>query len=148
MRLRTSWLPIILLALAGCGGDDGIELMKGPFLLVDRDSLGFDTENGSGTYVGTITRNSLYLENRGDQALEITAITKGGQNPGAFTLFLPEGFSETSPIRLQSLERAFVQVEFAPTQAREYAATLTIQSNAANAATKEIPMSGKGFPPP
>ena len=146
MRLKTLWTPIILLALAGCGGGDEIELQKGPFLFPDRTKLQFDTEFGSGTYVGASTFNTLMIENRGDEPLEITSITKTG--PSAFIVTLPEGLTDSTPLRLESLKRTYVQVQFKPTEARDYTGLLSIKSNSADAAEKKVELIAKGVPAP
>src|SRR5688572_22631002 len=99
MRLRTLVVPIILLAVAACGEGDDIKLEKGPFLLNDRNELLFDTEFGSGTYVGATTFNTLSLENRGDEPLTITEVTKSGS--GAFTVRLPAQLAEKQPLTLE-----------------------------------------------
>lgn len=146
MRLRTLVFPIILLAMAGCGEGDGYELEQGPSLYNDRNELLFDTEFGSGTYVGASTFNTLILENRGDEPLEITEVTKTG--PGVFTVRLPEGLAEGKALRLESRQKAFIEVQFKPTQATTYEGKLTIKSNAKNAPAKDIRLFGKGVPPP
>jgi hypothetical protein len=124
MRLRTLLFPIITLALAGCGGDDDVKLEKGPFLFVDRESLGFDQEFGSGTYLGRSTFNTLYIENRGDEPLELTE----------------------EPVRIESRKRAYIEVQFTPTEARVYRGKFTLKSNAANAPLRDIALSGCGIP--
>jgi hypothetical protein len=146
MRLKTLVVPIILLAVAACGEGDDIKLEKGPFLLNDRNELLFDTEFGSGTFVGATTFNTLSLENRGDEPLTITEITKSG--PGAFTVRLPEQLAAGEPLTLESRKTTFIEVQFKPPEARTYEGKLTITSNAANAATKEIRLFGKGVTPP
>lgn len=145
MRLKTLVAPIILLALAACGEGDDIKLEKGPFLLNDRNELLFDTEFGSGTYVGATTFNTLSLENRGDEPLTITGITKTG--PGVFVMRLPQEL-EAGSLTLQSRKTTFIEVQFKPTSATTYEGKLTITSNAANAATKDIRLFGKGVTPP
>ena len=145
MRLRHLCFPIILLTLAGCGGDD-VKLEKGPFLFVDRESMGFDQEFGSGTYVGASTFNTLILENRGDKPLEITEVVKTG--PAEFILTPPEGLAPGSPIRLESLKRAYVQVQFKPTQAKDYTGKLTIKSNSKDGTEKVVDLVAKGVTPP
>ncbi len=146
MRLKTLVFPIILLALAACGEGDDIKLEKGPFLLNDRNELLFDTEFGSGTYVGATTFNTLSLENRGDAPLTISGVTKSGS--GVFTVRLPEQLSGGGALTLESRKSAFIEVQFKPTQATSYEGKLTITSNAANAPTKEIRLFGKGVTPP
>jgi hypothetical protein len=147
MRRRTLWLPIILLALAGCGGgEEDIELEKGPYLKVDRDSLGFGQEFGSGTYVGTTGFNSLYIENSGDEPLDITKVTKSGS--GAFSMRLPTELAEGKTLRLESRKHTFIEVQFKPGEAKVYEGKLVIESNAANGAMKEVLLSGRGVTPP
>jgi hypothetical protein len=145
MRLKTLWFPIILLALAGCGEGDEIQLEKGPFLFNDRTQLMFDTEFGSGTYVGASTFNTLLLENRGDEPLEITEVIKTG--PAEFIVTPPEGLTATTPVRLESRKRAYVQVQFKPSQAKEYTGKLTLRSNSKDGSEKVVELIAKGVAP-
>lgn len=144
MRLRTPWLPIIMLALAGCGNEVP-DIPEAPQLFTDRDAMEFNTEFRSGTFIGQTTFNSLILENRGQQALEITGITLTG--PAVFTLKLPEGFTPGTPLTLDTYDRAFVEVAFKPTDDVEYTGTLTIQSNAGNTPQKLVQLKGEGITP-
>jgi len=146
MRLKTLVFPIILLAMAACGGEDEIPLEKGPFLLNDRNELLFDTEFGSGTYVGASTFNALLLENRGDAPLEITKIEQSGSS--TFEVTLPPALEEGMTLKLESRKTALIQVKFTPPQVRTYEGKLTITSNAANAPAKEIKLFGEGKTPP
>ncbi len=144
MRLSTLWTPIILLTLAGCGeGEDEIELEKGPFLQVDRDSLGFNLEFGSGTLINTTGFNSLYIENRGDAPLELTKVTRSGA--GEFSMKLPAELAEGRPLRLESLKRTFIEVQFKPQARRLYQGMLRIESNAGNVPMKDIALFGCGL---
>ena len=146
MRLRNLWFPIILLALAGCGGGDDVKLEKGPFLFVDRDSLGFDQEFGSGTYIGTSPLNALYVSNRGDQPLEISEVVNA--MPAEFTLQLPDALAQGQTLTLQSREVATFQVQFKPTKEQVYSGKFTLRSTALNTPQKDISVSGKGVKPP
>jgi hypothetical protein len=146
MRLKTLMVPIILLAVAACGEGDDIKLEKGPFLLNDRNELLFDTEFGSGTFVGASTFNTLSLENRGDEPLEITKVAQSGSDN--FRVTLPTELAAGQPLKLESRKTAFIQVQFTPPAARTYEGKLTITSNAANTPSKEIRLFGKGITPP
>lgn len=145
MRLKTLWFPIILLALAGCGGEDEIPLEKGPFLFADRTKLLFDTEFGSGTFVGTSTFNTLMIENRGDKPLELTAVTRTGASQ--FIVTPPEGLTASTPVVLESRKRAYVQVQFKPSEAKAYTGSLTIKSNSTTGEDTVVGMEGKGINP-
>ncbi|WP_426749324.1 hypothetical protein [Myxococcus sp. Y35] len=143
MHLRTRWLPIIFFALAGCGNET--ELPQAPTLFVDREALTFNREFERGTYVGQTAFNSLAIQNRGLDPLDITAITLSA--PREFTLQFPEGFSPGTPLRLETYDRAFLEVAFRPTDDTEYSGTLTIESNAGNGAQKVITLNGLGVAP-
>ena len=147
MRLRTLWLlPLIFVALVGCGNEDDVELSDEPQLFVDRNVLQFDTEYGSGTYLGTTTYNTLIIENRGLKELQITQVAKDG--PGQFTLRLPQDLLDGKPLRLQSREQAFIEVAFKPTEARQYDGTLVIRSNDPKVDLKQVTLTAKGVPQP
>jgi hypothetical protein len=146
MRLRALWSPIILLTLAGCGEGDDVQIEKGPFISVNRESLEFSQEFYAGTYVGASSFDSLYIENRGDEPLSITEIAKSGS--GAFTITLPEELAQGKPLQLDTLEKAFLQAQFRPGEPREYTGMLTIKSNARNMAEKQITLKAKGVNPP
>ncbi|NOJ79342.1 hypothetical protein HNV28_13495 [Myxococcus xanthus] len=143
MRLRTRWLPIIFFALAGCGEET--ELPQVPTLFIDRAALTFNREFNHGTYVGQTAYNSLAIQNRGLEPLDITAITLSA--PSVFTLQLPEGFTPGTPLRLETYDRAYLTVAFLPADDVEYNGTITIESNAANAAQQVITLNGLGVAP-
>ncbi|QSQ19900.1 hypothetical protein JY651_32065 [Pyxidicoccus parkwayensis] len=143
MQLRTRWLPIFFFALAGCGNET--EIPKEPTLFTDRDEMAFNREFGSGTYVGQTGYNSLVFENRGEGTLQVTDITMSA--PSQFKLVLPEGFTPGTPLSLETYKRAFVTVEFRPTDNVAYTGTLTIKSNAANSPEKVITLNGLGVDP-
>ncbi len=144
MRLRTLWIPITLLSLAGCG-EDGVELEKGPFLRVDRPKLGFGLEFNSGTLIETTGFNSLVLENRGDKPLSITKISETGDSANVFTVLPPPELTSEKPLELESLKRTFVEVRFKPVNKAKYEAKLVIESNAENAPRQEIELVGCGL---
>ncbi len=104
-------------------------------LITDRDSLGFGGEFGSGAYVGTSVANTLIVTNEGLEPLTLTGVDVDGS---AFLL------GDVSALTLETYDRAFIQVLFEPDAAGEFEGLLTLQSNAENFPTKEIPLSGRG----
>ncbi|MFL5343795.1 MAG: hypothetical protein ACJ8AT_03340 [Hyalangium sp.] len=152
MRLRHLWFPIILLALARCGGGDDVKLEKGPFLFLDRESLGFGQEFGSGTYIGTAPLNALYIENRGDQPLMLKVVLDSA-TPAEFTLQLPPELTDGKALTLQSREHTTIQAQFQPTKEQVYTGKFTLYYNKDPndqnlTQSKDIPLSGKGVKPP
>lgn len=143
MRLSPLWPSLIFIALAGCGNGDDPPVE--PQLFVDRESLGFGQEFGSGTYINTEPIDSIYIENRGQQTLEISSVTKSGASQ--FTLTLPDPLSKGEPLKLEYGKRTFLQVSFKPPQAKKYEGALLIKSNAANTPEKQIQLSGLGVNP-
>jgi hypothetical protein len=143
MRLRTRWLPIIFFALAGCGNE--AEIPKAPQIFTDRDEMAFNTEFQAGVFVGSTGYNSIVIENRGEELLQITDITMAA--PSQFKLVLPEGFTPGTPLAVETYKRTFVAVEFRPTDDVSYTGTVTIKSNAANAPEKVLTLNGKGINP-
>lgn len=137
--MRKALLMAIFIGLAGCG-KGAPDLPVAPQLITDRDSLGFGQENGSGTYVGTSAANSIQLLNQGQDDLVIQSVDLSGDS--AFTM---EGPDVDTVISGTS---ALVTVYFTPPSADTFSATLTITSNAENAPTKEIEITGLGIDPP
>ncbi|MBN8469512.1 hypothetical protein JYJ95_23670 [Corallococcus exiguus] len=145
MRMRNLWLPLTIIALAGCG-DESEDLPNTPQLLIDRTELSFDTEFSAGTYVGATTFNTLYIENRGLQTLEITEASLSG--PSVFTMKKPENWPENGPLKLETYKSTFIEVAFKPNAAQEFTGKLTLKSNAANGETRELTLKGKGVAAP
>jgi hypothetical protein len=122
---------------AGGGGGSGD---AGAQLDLDRASLGFDQEFGSGTWLRTSPQQSLLVRNGGDQPLQVTGATLSGADATAFEIAQP-----TPAMSLARGEQTFVRVLFSPMQARAYSATLTVTSNAGPAVT--VPLTGQGVTP-
>lgn len=137
-----AWFGIIV-ASVGCGKES---LPQKPQLKVDRDSLGFGLEFGSGVYIGTQKTDSVQITNGGLEDLTISSAAYTGD--GVFTV---EGPLKTT---LKGKETTFIRVIFAPTAEKTYSGSILIASNAEeNATTKSTPMktiglSGRGFPAP
>ena len=51
-------------------------------------------------------------------------------------------------MEVKGKEFTFIRIVFAPAAAKVYSATITIQSNAENASTKAITLSGRGLAKP
>jgi hypothetical protein len=128
----------IFVGLFACG--KGASLPQKPQLEVDRDSIGFGQEFGSGTFIGTKPQESLQISNGGLETLKISEVTYSGDS--AFTR---EGPTETE---LDDGARAFIRIVFEPTAVRTYEGELTITSNAENAPVKVIQITGKGVAAP
>ena len=140
MSYRATLLPLILLALAGCATSDP---PTNPQLVVNRDAVGFGGDSGFGAYVGTSRQDSIDIRNGGIQDLVVTSLTLAGDSN--FTYATSAG---VVPITIRGLQHMAVSFYFAPTAARAYSGTFTIASNATNAPSKVIALSGQGLTPP
>ncbi|MBS1149917.1 MAG: putative lipoprotein [Myxococcaceae bacterium] len=116
-----------------------------PQLIVDRESLGFGQEFGSGVYIGTMKTDSIQIQNGGLEDLKIESAAYTGDQA-----FVPEG---PLKLTLKGKETTFIRVLFTPTAEKVYNGSILIVSNAeTNATTKSSPMktigiSGRGFKP-
>jgi hypothetical protein len=132
-------LLLCLLALpVGCGGSEPPPPNE-PTLKLDREGMYFGSEFGNAVFVGTRPQESVLVMNEGLQDLVISEVAQAGD--AAFELTLPE--SLTIPGR----KFAALRVVFAPTEARQYTGSLTIRSNAANAAEQAIELRGSAVSP-
>ncbi len=146
MTFRARILSLgIIVASVGCG-KESVTFTK-PQLKVDRDSLGFGQEFGSGAYIGTQKTDSIQLENIGTEELKIESALYTGDSA-----FVIEGPLKTS---LKAKETTFIRVIFTPTAEKLYdKSSITIKSNAEDNATskstpnKVIAISGRGITPP
>lgn len=136
MKTRTAWL-VILVALCACGKES---MPQKPQLAVDRDSIAFGVEFGSGTYVGTAPQESLMISNGGLENLILSGVSLAGDKE----------FTIDGPLKseLKGKERTYLRILFAPKQVKSYSATLTINSNAENTPIKLVPISGRGVAVP
>jgi hypothetical protein len=101
--------------------------------------VGFGTENGYGTYVGTSPEDSLDIKNGGTDDLIISSVSIAGDR--AFTYTGPQ------PLRIAGLQHAFVAFYFTPTSPGPYSGAFTINSNAANFPVKTIDLRGRAYLP-
>jgi hypothetical protein len=127
----------IFVALAACGKQT---LPQKPQLSLDRCSVGFAQEFGSGTFIGTRPQESIIIENGGLTDLVISGVTSSGADTSAFEV---SGPTKTT---LKGLERAYLRIVFAPTESRCYAMDMNIASNAENAPNATLRISGRGVP--
>lgn len=121
-----------------------------PQLLVDRDSIGFGQEFDRGTYVGAKPQESLLISNGGLENLVISNVAITGDS--AFSIDGPSPClgadgGTVMPCEVKGKGRTFLRIIFAPTQAKEYAASIVIDSNAENSPSKAIPVTGLGMLP-
>lgn len=108
---------------------------KGSWILVDQENLSFgNVPTGIGEAI-----KSIYIENPGDQQLEIT------------NFIFPEGFhteEANPPIYINTDEIMEVKIVFEPTENKGYGGDLEIQSNAKNKPVFPISLSGTGTDEP
>jgi hypothetical protein len=90
--------------------------------------------------VGTVKRETLQLKNEGAATLTISEVKVSGANPALFT-------AQIDTKSIDSLQKAFVAVDYAPTAAGKHQATLTITSNAENSPVLEISLSATAVAP-
>ncbi len=100
MRRTVTLAAGVVLALAGCGGDDGggktVTVGKGKQLSVTADEYKFDPENVVVTGGGGFVR--IQLKNDGGQAHDLHVL-KGGADLGGTPVFGP-GQSKTTTVKL------------------------------------------------
>lgn len=127
---------------------DGDTFGNEPELCIDRSALGFNTEFGSGTFLGAKPVDSISITNRGLKDLSITKVTYDGEPQFKVTSSwgMGEVGSAITPKTLKGGERGFLQVEFAPTMPKGYSGALTLESNASNLPRLVVQLSGCGVP--
>lgn len=126
-----------------CDGDTlGVE----PELCVDRSALGFATEFGSGTFIGTRPVDSVIISNRGQKPLEISKLTFQGEPEFKVTASWA-GTAVGSDIPATSIPgagKAYLQVEFGPRSNRGYSASIDLDNNSTNQGRLTIQLTGCG----
>lgn len=117
--------------------------MDTPHACPDRASLGFGLEFGTATLIGTKPVDSLSIRNGSVKPLEVSEVSYSGDS--AFTITV----EPTPPATIPGNKNLFLQVFFAPTQARAYSGKVTLKSNATNVTSGvlEFPITGCGIPP-
>ena len=135
MRLK----PILIAAsalLLACGE----EIAENPQLQPDRTEIRFGGEFSEAVWVGTVKRETLQLKNEGAATLAISEVAVSGADAALFT-------AQIDTKSIDSQQKAFVAVDYAPTAAGKHQATLTITSNAENGPVLEIPLSATAVAP-
>jgi hypothetical protein len=117
------------------GGGGGSAFDAGvPFIVADVATVAF----AEGTLIGTTRIDTLALTNEGLRELDITDVEETGDAAFTFKLVGP------LPLKVQGKQMTFIQVSFTPTAPRKYSGTLTVTSNADNAPSLAIGLSGCG----
>ncbi len=135
----------ILSGFAACGKPpvacEGDSLVSAAQVCTDRDSLGFAQEFGSGTFIGQRPLDTLAVKNGGIEDLTITSANYSGDS--AFTVTTQPA---SLPATIQGNKYFYMQVVFAPTEAKLYTGKIVLQSNGENFPSKEFLISGCGVP--
>jgi hypothetical protein len=141
-RVLVSGAVAAAAALFACGGDS-TDLKQKPQIVTDRDAIQADICRGLGG------PQSLFIQNKGIEDLVVSSLTLAGSaavlnsQPPVFRLLSSNvidvndgGVNNT----IQSNKYGLVSMYFNSIDAGTYDATLTIASNAENAASKVIPL--------
>lgn len=124
----------------GGKGDPDV-LTSAPQACADRQSLGFAREFNSGTFIGTKPVDTLSIRNGGVQDLVINTATYSGDPAFTVTTQPP-----MVPATIKGNKYFYMQVAFAPTEARLYTGKITVQSNGAQNPERIFEISGCGVP--
>jgi hypothetical protein len=124
----TRALLVVVFILVGLACGSGGMISEKPFILTDRNPIGFDQLFGNATYICTTKTESLSVSNVGLEDLEISDITfSGSPQFRLMTLSNP-------PITVKGRQRTYLQVSFSPRRAILYTGRIAICSNADNTA--------------
>jgi hypothetical protein len=144
MRIAATLL-VVGIVLMTCGEKPRPSL---PFILTERGSLGFGTEFGGGTFIGTVPQEHLSVSNEGLQDLKISDVTQSGDTAFAFRLegqAMGQPPSSVLPLTVKPAMQTFIEFTFTPADVRRYHGAVVIKSNADNVADLEIKLSGCGI---
>jgi hypothetical protein len=116
---------------------DGVMPVALPHLCTDRTALVFGQEFGASIVVGASASETLELRNGGKQTLAISAVVVTGDPAFALAYaFVPTQLSQGQTLA--------VAVKFSPTEAKAFAGTLLVESNADNGGDAGFALSGCG----
>ncbi|MDX1438565.1 MAG: choice-of-anchor D domain-containing protein, partial [Rubricoccaceae bacterium] len=125
--------PLVEIPLAGIG------IYAEQHILLEPASLDFGEVRVDPSGQRSAIRLDLNVINGGASALTVSDMTT---NDDAFSVL-----NVTFPFDLNTLDTTTVEVEFRPTEIREYDATLTVSSNDPGNPNAEVPLSGEGIQP-
>ncbi|MCI0672016.1 MAG: choice-of-anchor D domain-containing protein [Myxococcaceae bacterium] len=140
LRLVSCVIAILGLTLmAGCTGEaDGLPVHDpDPRLELALDRLFFGEGGEQAVTVGTTAERSIQFFNAGEAELRIYEVTLSGPGASLFEL----GQLERTTIALN--EVAQLKVQFKPTAAGRFVATVTIRSNAHNLPEATVALQGR-----
>jgi hypothetical protein len=106
-----------------------------PNIRLDPERIDFDLR-----YIGTQPQASVAINNDGIEDLVISSVDKTGD--AAFTL---DGPLDTT---IKGRGSTFLRVIFRPTEAKTYAGSLTVRTNAENGGEKTVELAGRGAAAP
>lgn len=124
----------------GGKGDPDV-LTDAPQACADRAGLGFAREFNSGTFIGSKPQDTLSIKNGGIQDLVIAKADYSGDS--AFTVTTEPA---TLPATIKGNKYFYMRVVFAPTQAKLYSGTITVETNDKPDSTRVFEISGCGVP--
>ncbi len=143
----------IVVAFAACGNTpkecDPDALMQKAQICPDRTALGFDMEYGSATWIGVTKTDTFILRNGGVEDLTIQSVGTSGDSAFKFRASWDTDTTDAvipGDVKVRGNKSVAIQIEFTPTQARLYQASLTVESNAQNDGTLILKVSGCGVP--
>lgn len=135
MRLKPVVLAVATLFLA-CGED----IPQKPQIEPDRTEIQFGGEFADAVWVGTTVRETLQLKNGGAEILEISEVAVSGTDAALFGAKIDTKSVDTE-------QKAFVELSYAPDAVGKHSAVLTVTSNAENTPKLEIKLSATAVAP-
>ncbi|HEY8207113.1 MAG TPA: hypothetical protein VIG99_06520 [Myxococcaceae bacterium] len=154
-RARWSWTAVVMVVLVGLGAGCPEEFPEKPQLrvIIDPNPFAFDPQ-----FVGVSRQSSIALTNKGLEDLVINSVTLSGDN--CFHRYSPsDGTSNPTLVAdagtvpsgaitvIPANKSSYYSILFNPTSAGTFSGNVSIQSNAENTPSKDIPVSGTAEAP-
>ncbi|HVE87612.1 MAG TPA: choice-of-anchor D domain-containing protein [Myxococcales bacterium] len=141
MSARRRWLvrAAVVAAVAVAAGCE--EYPQQPQLRVQLSPNPFDFGKW---YVGQAPQSSLAITNKGLDDLVLTSVTLTGDS--AFAKYQSATANPTLTT-IPANKSSYLVLVFTPPAVGTYAGNVNIQSNAQNAPSQDVPVSGEGVPP-